>query len=150
MIIAYAMNMTEKQLRAAGIVADKYYLDNDHSGLRARLDMIIAIAPGVRVEVMTMAHFGRGRAQLKAVRSIEKAGGVIVVKGNGAPAGVGGRPPATGWPSDAALTGALVIWDALPGPEALAEIERQYGVETDRNHMNHQRRKRARAKLAKD
>jgi hypothetical protein len=150
MKIAYAMNRTEKQLRAAGVVADKYYLDNDHSGLQERLDMILAIAPGVTIEVVSMADFGRGRAQLKAVKAIEDAGGKILVRDAGAPAGFGGRPPSTEWPSEAALTDALIIWDALPAPEALALIKRKHGVDTNRNHMNHQRRKRARAKLAKD
>lgn len=148
MRIAYAMSRTEKQLRAAGIVADKYYLDNDHSGMRKRLDMILAIAPGVIVEVASMADLGRGRSQLKAVKAIEAAGGTIVVKSNEAPAGVGGRPQTTQWPSDEALTDALVIWDALPEPEALALIKRKHGVDTDRNHLNYQRRKRARAIMA--
>jgi hypothetical protein len=148
MKIAYAMNRTEKQMRAAGVVADKYYMDNDMSCLQERLDMVKAVAPGVTVEVLTMADLGRGRAQLKAVRSIEAAGGKIVVVGDGAPAGAGGRPQADKWPSDEALTDALVIWDALPAPEALKLIKRNYGVETTRNRMNHQRKKRAAAKLA--
>lgn len=59
------------------------------------------------------------------------------------------RPMTPEWPSDEVLDQALFIWDALPAKEALAMIERRHGVKTNRNHMNHQRRKRARAKLGK-
>jgi hypothetical protein len=53
----------------------------------------------------------------------------------------------TEWPPKAALDRALFIFDALPAPQALALIEKDLGVETNRNHMNHQRRKLARAQL---
>lgn len=150
MKIAYGMNRTEKQFRAAGVEADKFYLDNKMSGMRERLDMMIAAGKGVTVIVLSLADFGTGKAQQKAIRSIKATGAALEVAGDGLPASVGGRPSGTEWPSDEALTRALVIWDALPAPQALALIEKDLGVVMNRNHMNHQRRKRARAKLAKD
>lgn len=147
MKIAYGMNRTEKQFRAAGVEADKFYLDNKMSGMRERLDMMIAAGKGVTVVVLSLADFGTGKAQQKAIRAVKATGAALEVAGDGLPASVGGRPSSTEWPSDEALTRALVIWDALPAPQALALIEKDLGVVTNRNHMNHQRRKRARAKL---
>jgi hypothetical protein len=147
MKIAYGMNRTEKQFRAAGVEADKFYLDNKMTGMRERLDMIVAAAKGVTVVVLSLADFGTGKAQQKAVRSIKATGATLEVAGDGLPASVGGRPSGTEWPSDEVLDRALIIWDALPAPQALALIEKDLGVVTNRNHMNHQRRKRARAKL---
>ena len=151
MIIAYGMNRTEKQFSAAGVKADKFYLDNSMSGMRERLDMIlVACNKKATIVVLSLSDFGTGKAQRRAIRSIEDTGAKIEVAGDGLPASVGGRPSGTEWPSAAALERALVIFDALPSPQALAMIEKDLGVKTNRNHMNHQRRKRARAKLAKD
>lgn len=147
MKVAYGMNRTRKEMDAAGVKAEKYFLDNKVSGMQERLDLVHAVKKGVTVVVLSMADFGKGMAQRKIVKAIEKAGGKIEVMEDGSPAAVGGRPLGVRWPSDEALKDALVIWDALPAKEALAMIEKRHGVKADRNHMNHQRRKRALAKL---
>lgn len=137
---AYGMNRTESQFKKLDIFPKKFFIDNKSSGLQERLDLMLTLREGDTVVVLSLADFGSGTSQTKAVNAIEAKGAKIEVAGG--PVAKLGRPGSVKW-KKSDLDTALEYWGVLPEKEALAAIKRDFKIETDRNHMNYQKRLRA-------
>lgn len=143
---AYGMNRTAREFANCGIEGEKFFLDTDATMGQARLDLLLSLQKGDVVVVLTMADFGKGKAQLKAVAAIRKTGAAIEVVDE-EPA-KSGRPSGIEWTPEK-LNRALYLWGVLSEKDALLRIKIELGIETARNHMNYQKRKAAAELLKK-